>query len=671
MPPAELDVRRHVACLRLPSKRQPISLPDLQPTFSFARVAPRPATRPAGRFGARAASLGLLWLIAACATTTPRDDASSNDAPANAAAADGGSDAAQPAGSGRLSVGRKPNYAFDIEAPRSLVDEIQRQTLVGRWQRREDYDPIQFDGLVARLQDEVQAILRSQGYFRGKVTATTAPGRVMLSVVPGPQATVADVKVRVTGPARDDEQAMAQAQGVPGLAPGKPFLAPAWQGGKREIIDALNRLGYLRAEVAASEARVDVEAGKVSLDLEIASGDRLAFGELEIEGLQRYDRRIIEDLRPFVPGEPYSDQKLQSFQLRLRSSGYFSSVGALPDLIALQEDKTADRVRIRVTVAELERRRVVFGLGYSTDEGPRGQVGFEHRDLLGRNLQLESALVMSAKRQRAFANFRTPYDENNNYIGFGQRLEREDIENLVTLRSNTYAGIGKREGDIDSFTSLQYQIERETIPASLTTPEERNSQRALVLGKSWNLRRVDSTIDPRDGYAISAQLSGARAGILTDRSFARFHTRATRFQPLPSASMFKDGTLVGLVELGIVGASSREDIPSENLFRTGGVQSIRGYAYQSLGVRRGDAVVGGRYLALASLEYQHRITDAYSAAAFVDYGNAGDSRSDFDPVAGYGVGLRWRTPLGPINLDVAYGQAVSRYRVHFSIGYTF
>src|SRR5690606_11417132 len=113
----------------------------------------------------------------------------------------------------------------------------------------------------------------------------------------------------------------------------------------------------------------------------------------------------------------------------------FGSVSALPDLLGLQDDPDARQVRIQVVVDELARRRVVFGLGYSTDEGPRGQIGFEHRDLLGRGLQMESALVVSDKRQRAFAHFRTPYDENNRFYGFGQRVEREDIENLVNLRS--------------------------------------------------------------------------------------------------------------------------------------------------------------------------------------------------------------------------------------------
>ncbi len=634
----------------LPTTKAPApSLPDLR----FPSGVPAPA-RPAAL--ARFLCLAWLVLLAGCATTP------------------GGKEAPDDTGAGGpplLPAKQAPNYSFDIDAPRAFQDEIRRQTLVGRWQRREDYDPIQFDGLVARLQAEVVAILQSQGHFRAQVGVTSSPGKVAVKVEPGPQTTVASAVLRITGPAATDAQTMTQVPGIPGLERGRPFLAPAWQSAKREIVNTLNRRGYLRADIAASDARVDVAAGTAALELEIASGPRVAFGDLVVEGLTRYDRRIVEDLRTFTPGDPYSDDQLQEFQTRLRSSGYFSSVAALPDLLGLQEDPARDSVRIQVTLTELPRRRVALGLGYSTDEGPRGQVGFEHRDLFNTNLQLESALVLSAKRQRAFANFRTPYDENNNYIGFGQRVEREDIENLVSLRSNTYAGIGKREGDIDSFTSLQYQVERERIPAGAAGPEERNSQQALVLGKSWNLRRVDSTLDPREGYAISAQLSGARGGILTDRSFVRFQTRATRFQPLPNNTVFEDGTLIGLVEVGVVGASSREDIPSENLFRTGGVQSIRGYAYQSLGVQRGDAVVGGRYLALASLEYQHRITPSYAAAAFVDYGNAGDSRGDFDPVAGYGIGLRWRTPIGPVNLDLAYGQAVSRYRVHFSIGYTF
>src|SRR5690606_24080993 len=157
----------------------------------------------------------------------------------------------------------------------------------------------------------------------------------------------------------------------------------------------------------------------------------------------------------------------------------------------------------------------------------------------------------------------------------------------------------------------------------------------------------------------------------SNRSFVRFYGRAMRFIPMPRRSFLAGGTLVALGELGWVAAGSRRDIPSENLFRAGGSHSVRGYGYQTLGVQEAGATVGGRYLGVASLEYQHPVTESIAAAVFYDVGNATDSTHDFKAVAGYGVGMRWRTPVGPLNLDLAYGEEARRWRIHFSVGYTF
>jgi translocation and assembly module TamA len=107
------------------------------------------------------------------------------------------------------------------------------------------------------------------------------------------------------------------------------------------------------------------------------------------------------------------------------------------------------------------------------------------------------------------------------------------------------------------------------------------------------------------------------------------------------------------------------------LFRAGGDQSVRGYAYQELGVKLGDATVGARYLATASAEYDWWFKPPYGVAVFADAGNAADTVNDLKPKYGYGVGARWRSPVGPINVDVAYGQAVKKVRLHFSLGFTF
>ena len=124
-------------------------------------------------------------------------------------------------------------------------------------------------------------------------------------------------------------------------------------------------------------------------------------------------------------------------------------------------------------------------------------------------------------------------------------------------------------------------------------------------------------------------------------------------------------------EVGTVFADTRAGIPSTFLFRTGGDTTVRGYAFESIGVREGDAIVGGRYLAVASVEATHWVGPNWGVAVFVDAGDAWDERGAFDPALGYGIGGRVRTPIGPIRADLAYGQRQHQLRLHFSIGYTF
>ncbi|MCL4185313.1 MAG: BamA/TamA family outer membrane protein, partial [Burkholderiaceae bacterium] len=286
--------------------------------------------------------------------------------------------------------------------------------------------------------------------------------------------------------------------------------------------------------------------------------------------------------------------------------------------------------------------------------------------LLGRGWQFESGVLWQSVRRRAFASVRTPQKASGHYYQAGVRTERVDVQGELTDRHTVFAGQGKHAEDTETFVSLQYQVEQRELP--LAEPERR---RALTLGYAWNRRRLDSQVDPRSGYSISAQVSGAARALGSDRSFARLYTRAMRFWPMPRESVLGDGLLVGMVELGHVLASSRDDIPSENLFRTGGTQSIRGYDYLSLGVPEGGAIVGGRILALASLEYQHPIARDWYGAAFADVGNASDRWVDYRAVGGYGVGVRWRSPVGPVSIDLAYGDRVDKWRLHLAVGYAF
>lgn len=585
------------------------------------------------------------------------------------------------------------NYRLEIEAPEELVEPIRERTLLGRWIEEAGFEREQLPLFVIRGREEAAAIVRDAGYFSAKVEVRVdppeagepadllAPARpaadavlptVTIVVDAGARTTVSRLAFELDGAA--DAQALRDELLERWPLPEGSFFRPsAWEQGKRLMLELLQQRGFVRAKIASSRAQVDVQATAASLALTIETGPRLPFGALTVRGLERYDRSIVEALKPWreagpdAAGDPYDFDQLLRFQARLRGSGYFTGVDVLPDLSAIEADPGLAEVPVVAVLRERRRKRVTLGVGYSSDEGPRALLGYEHRDFLGRGLQLESGLLWQDVRRRAFVSVRTPQRADGYFDQVGARIERLEVQGELTDRQTVLVGRGKRGEEIDHFLSLQYQTEQRTVPLD----PETDRRQAFTLGYAWNLRRVDSQVDPRRGYTISAQASGGARALFSDRSFVRTWARAMRFWPMPEDSAFDGGILVGLVEGGQVFASSRDGIPTENLFRTGGTHTVRGYPYLSLGVPEGGAIVGGRVMALASLEYQHPLVRDWYGAVFLDAGDAADRWQDWKPAWGAGVGVRWRSPIGPVSLDLAWGDEVRRLRFHLSVGYAF
>jgi translocation and assembly module TamA len=158
----------------------------------------------------------------------------------------------------------------------------------------------------------------------------------------------------------------------------------------------------------------------------------------------------------------------------------------------------------------------------------------------------------------------------------------------------------------------------------------------------------------------------AHEGLLSTQTFIKLYGQYQHwlsFSPIDQVLL--------RAELGSTLADSRVGIPEDFLFRAGGSRSNRGYAHQSLGVREGEAVVGGRYLATASAEYIRWFRPPFGAAVFVDVGDANDSRDGWRANPSYGIGARYKTPAGPFALDLAYAQREKRFRLSFSVTVAF
>jgi translocation and assembly module TamA len=274
---------------------------------------------------------------------------------------------------------------------------------------------------------------------------------------------------------------------------------------------------------------------------------------------------------------------------------------------------------------------------------------------------MKSNLTYEQKQQIARADFYWPttVDGYNDSVGGG--YTHTDIENEVTAVTSVSA---KRAWG----TPL---LERSVMIEALTeqySVDNVISSRAKSVPVTFSItkRDLDSLIAPTRGYVVNGQLGAAVLPVLTDEKFIRAYGRFINYRPLGKA-----GTLILRGEAGALGSKDKDGVPRTVLFRAGGDQSVRGYAYQELGVRVGNAITGARYLATASAEYDWWFKPPYGAAIFIDAGNAADKINDLKPKYGYGVGARWRSPVGPINVDVAYGQAVKKVRLHFSLGFTF
>jgi translocation and assembly module TamA len=555
-------------------------------------------------------------------------------------------------------------YRVEIEAPAPLAKLLEANLDIVRWSKRADVTAEQLEQLMRTAPDQIKAILATEGYFAPQVrTASEQPKEIRVArfvIEPGEPTHVATVALSIVGDVTSDPEGPARierAKRAFRIKPGDVFRQAEWNTAKERVVRSLARRVYATARVDSSKAQIDPATHTAALELKVDSGPQVTLGPVKISGLQRYPEKLVLNLNPIVPGAPYDEDELLKFQRRLLRPGYFASaiVNATP------ERSAARNVPVNVLVVESPAKRVEFGVGFSTDRGPRAQIDYSDKNLLDRAWKFSSNLYVDRLSQQVTAGIEWPRRESGWRYGLEGKFENEDIQGQrITNWSVTGAHTYTVE-EYESAQSLQFLTERQQLQDGT-----RDDRDALFLNQAWTWTSLDDLINPRKGYVARLQVGGATHALLSTENFARIYGKLNYIYPLSRQWS------VGLrAEAGVVVADSRAGIPSAYVFRTGGDTTIRGYPFESLGVSEGDAIVGGRYLAVGSVELTRWITREWGAAVFYDVGNAFDDRHELDPVAGYGVGARWLSPIGSLALDLAYGEEIGEWRVHFNAGFVF
>jgi translocation and assembly module TamA len=564
------------------------------------------------------------------------------------------------------------NYTVEINAPGALAPLLRDNLDLVRWRGNPRLDLPQLRRLVKDAPAQVLTLVETEGYYSPRIDArldtSGAAPVARISVDPGLPVTVGPVDIELRGFATAgrglpfDPAALRRGWTLP---TGTRFRQPAWETAKRDFLRDVMRRRFPRAQLAESRATVDPAARTAALRVVVDSGPDVHFGALNVVGLYRYPRSVVTALDKISPGDPYSEAALQSFQTRLQDTGYFSSVevsldttGHEAETLAAPADTTLT-LPVLVRVTENKEKNVEAGVGLSTNTGARAQLNYNDLNVWGK--RLKSHVIYEQKRQSTRADLYWPTTPDGYDDSVGGGIERTDVQGEITTVTSLSTRRAWGSPRLERSIRLEALTEQRTIDKQPST-----RSKSLPLTYTVTKRELDNLVTPTRGYVLNGEIGGALLPVLTDEQFVRAYGRAFYLRPVG-----QDGTLVLRAEAGAVGSRNKLGVPSTFLFRAGGDQSVRGYAYQELGVKEGSATVGGRYLATGSVEYQYWFKPPWGAAVFVDAGNAADRIADLRPKFGYGVGARWRSPAGPINVDIAYGQAKRQVRLHFSLGFTF
>ena len=505
---------------------------------------------------------------------------------------------------------------------------------------------------------DIEAALRPFGYYTPKIVKHYTRGKscwsAQFTVDAGTRLRWTRVDVQVDGEAASDP-AFRALIAANKLKVGEPVSHVDYEDLKSEILLLAAKRGYRDGRLSVHELRVDPRAGTAEALLHYASGPRYRFGEVRFQQ-DVFDPDFVKRYSQIHAGDYYDVSAIAQLQRDLMDSGLFTLADVKPELAATQDK----RVALDVRLVPRKRQAYLAGIGVTTDEGPRLRLSYENRRLNRWGHTGEASLRLSSVRSNLDFSYNIPLtDPRTERLSLQAGYQSEHIDD--TDSESYKASVRHIRRRADGWVQTLFV---EALKERFSTGGERGDSMLLIPGISWDRRSADDPVSPQRGWRLAMELRGASKALLSDADFVRGHVSAKGILP------FGSGRLLGRSELGYSLVGGFSDLPPSQRFFAGGDNSVRGYGYHELGPTDASGlVVGGRNIVTASIEYEHPIVDKWSAALFADTGNAFNGM-DLNLHHAVGVGVRWRSPVGPVRLDLAHplDKGADPFRIHFSLG---
>ncbi|MEM7282761.1 MAG: autotransporter assembly complex family protein [Pseudomonadota bacterium] len=509
-----------------------------------------------------------------------------------------------------------------------------------------------------QVEDQVAKALEGFGYYTPTVEKSLSFDddcwNATVKVAPGFPVKIGQSDFEVVGEAKNNSEFLA----IPtdAIKVGAFLDHQAYEQVKNQLTSLSSELGFFDFEFQRSRIDVWPEDGTAAIDIRFDSGDRYRFGSLSIQQ-DFLEPSLIRDYLPALEGEHYDSGKLSQIHQVLTASGYFAGIQVRPDI----ESRENGRVPIDLLLSPSQRVSYTVGGGFSTDTGPRFRGGYENRRLNTRGHQLNGELSVSEVISELTATYRRPLGRPDvEWLSYSAGVQVEDTDTSESdkfslgLRRATLLG-----GDWVRSDSVSLQFD------SFTVGSDRDNSRLVMPALGYSHKRSDLPVNPRWGHNFRVEVRGASDFLGSTTSFVQALASIKLVRPLGDK-----GRVLIRGEVGTTFQDDLNDLPPSVRFFAGGIDTVRGYGFETLGpVNDNDEVVGGSNLLAASVEYERRFLSNLAYAVFVDAGNAFDD-VDLEARVGVGAGIKWFSPIGPFRFYIAHPTNFSdrSVRLHISLG---
>jgi len=556
--------------------------------------------------------------------------------------------------------------------------------------------------------------MRPFGYYHAEVRSELQEREdgswlISLSINPGPPLLVSKADIQVSGAGASLEELRDWQRDWP-IPAGRRVNQVIWEEQKNRALELAESHGFLTAEFVRQQIRANLDLNTAELELELATGLRAVMGEVRFEQ-DVVNPAILRGLPRFEMGQAYDSWLLEKFRFDVWQTGYFEDVEVFEER---RLEETPPVVNLVVKATARKPNTYQGTLGYGTDTGIRAQLLWTRRLLSSRGDSLDVGLGWQETNNEY--SFRSSYRLPRRYTArqfwtadFAIRQTNQDLEISIDPNNNDYIKLAS--GDVTSYSLKggllvlrefesgyqqifenwysQYVLESNDYALlSQFTPELLDSLRtdnldllkgtgsSMSLGVNWDWPAVRGSGFETVGHHERLWLFTANEAWGSDSDFSQAYISSNwhrmlgdRFKLLLRGEVGYSDADVREVDLQLNGQTARLSVsrlPAIYRFKTGGSRSVRGYSFESLS----NNGIGSNNVVSASAEVEMLFKPNWSAAAFVDSGNAFNDWADLEFKTGVGLGVRWYTIIGALRLDIAHPLDFDGdpWRVHFTIG---